>query len=111
MLTETRLREKIQYRSLLVAAKAPGAFNLDLRVQRYKAVSQGQVLGYYSSLALACATVDGVMITVPKVDLIWTESEWGWSRDYVLDVQRHIYYTRELKDPHPESLPVTEAAA
>ena len=111
MLTALKLREKVQYRHLMALTKSSGYITMDLRVQRFKAVSRGKCLGYYSSLALACATVDGGMTNPPKAELLWSESGVAFSRDYVLDVQRNVYYTRKLKHPYSDGLKVTGAAA
>jgi hypothetical protein len=109
MLNDVELREKVQYRRLMELAKLPGTkIGLDMRVHRYKAVRQGKVMGYYSSLELACDTVDGV-VTPPKVEFMWSESGVAYSRNYVLDTQRGVYYTRKLKNPYPNGLKVVGA--
>lgn len=110
-MTEEELREKILYKRLLVAAKAPGGTNMDLRVQKFKAVFHGRCLGYYSNLALACATVDRVMSSATMAELLWSESGVPYTDDYVLDTVQRVYYTRKLKEPYPEGLKVTGAAA
>jgi hypothetical protein len=107
MLSDLELREKIQYRRLLEKSRAPGLFNLDLRVQKFKAVSHGVCLGYYSTLALACATVDGDGWVTSQ--MVWSESGVPYSKDYVLDVQKGVYYTRKLKDPFPAPEPEEQA--
>jgi hypothetical protein len=110
-MTEEDLRQKVRYRKLLEASKAPGATNMDPAIQRFKAVFHGRCLGYYSNLALACSTVDRVMTISTMAELLWSESGVPYTDDYVLDTVRRVYYTRKLKEPYPEGLKVTGAAA
>jgi hypothetical protein len=103
MLSELELREKVQYRGLLRLVQDSGETNLDLKTHRYKAVRRSVTLGYYSSLSLACATVDGTATLPSTAKFTWCESPLGRSGTYVLDTHNGLYYAHRLKDPYPEA--------
>lgn len=75
---------KLAYENLVrIARTAQQPPALSLTVQRYQAVVAGEVVGSYSSLAMAYKEVE---LAVPRGRLMtWEIGKWEGQTDYVLD--------------------------